>query len=180
MFLSTFQKGRRERNIRTADIRPCLSVQWHALLSVSLSFLYFYPCYPPKRGYKQCCSHTHSLTHLEPLERGERLLVDVLDLVVGQVQALDGRRLLEDGLAEPPDAVAGEPEAVEGVEAGKGGRVHLADLVLAQVERPQRRPEAPQRRVRDVAEEVGVQAQVLQDGAAVLEDVPERKRWSEQ
>ena len=119
------------------------------------------------------------LTHLEPLEGGERLLVDVLDLVVGQVQPLDGGGLLEDGLAEAADAVAGQPEAVEGVEAGERRGVHLRDLVLAQVEGAQRRAEVAQRGVRDVAEEVGVQAQVLQDGAAVLEDVPERKRWSE-
>ena len=124
-------------------------------------------------------SFAHSLTHLEPLEGGERLLVDVLDLVVGQVQPLDGGGLLEDGLAEAADAVAGQAEAVEGVEAGERRGVHLRDLVLAQVEGAQRRAEVAQRGVRDVAEEVGVQAQVLQDGAAVLEDVPERKRWSE-
>ena len=123
---------------------------------------------------------TRSLTHLEPLEGGERLLVDVLDLVVGQVQPLDGGGLLEDGLAEAADAVAGQPEAVEGVEAGERRGVHLRDLVLAQVEGAQRRAEVAQRGVRDVAEEVGVQAQVLQDGAAVLEDVPERKRWSDE
>ena len=98
----------------------------------------------------------------------------MLDVVVGQVQPLDGRRLLEDGLAEPLDAVAGEPEAVEGVEAGERRGVHLRDLVLAEVEGAQRRPEVPQRGVRDVAEEVGVEAEVLQDGAAVLEEVPER------
>ena len=120
------------------------------------------------------------LTYLEPLERGERLLVDVLDVVVGQVQPLDGRRLLEDGLAEAADAVAGQPQSVEGVEAGERRGVHLADLVLAQVEGAQRRPEVPQRGVRDVAEEVGVEAQVLQDGAAVLEEVPEKevKEWN--
>ena len=104
----------------------------------------------------------------------------MLDVVVGQVQPLDGRRLLEDGLAEAADAVPGQPEAVEGVEAGERRGMHLADLVLAQVEGAQRRPEVPQRRVRDVAEEVGVEAQVLQDGAAVLEQVPERKKEVEE
>ena len=101
----------------------------------------------------------------------------MLDVVVGQVQPLDGRRLLEDGLAEAADAVAGQPEAVEGVEAGERRGMYLRDLVLAQVEGAQRRPQVAQRGVRDVAEEVGVETEVLQDGAAVLEDVPEKKRW---
>lgn len=114
-------------------------------------------------------------SYLEFLERQECVLLDHLYLVVRQVQHLDCAGALKDLVPETADLVPGEPESVEGREPGKGGWVHLDDLVLAQVERAQVGAKGFERRVRDVAEKVGVKREVVEGGTAVLEEVPEMK-----
>ena len=113
-------------------------------------------------------------SYLQVFERQERVLRDAVQPVVCQIEHPDVRGLREDLLGQLADAVTGQSQTPESGQSGERVGVHLEDLVLAEVERPQAIRQGAQRGVRNVAEAVRVEREVAEVRAAVPEDVPGR------
>lgn len=112
-----------------------------------------------------------SLSHLQLFERHERVLVDLVDQVVGQVEHLQRLHAGKDLGGQLADLVAGQAEAVQALQTVQPRVVQLLNVVLAEVDRSDGGADLAQGGVGHVAQAVGVQRQVHQ-GATIAEDLP--------